>query len=508
MAGLDSEGDHKFVLKAKTGDGKEDAIAFSVRVVLTYHEKWAEKVVRVKEGQTLKGGKEGITYITFVDAEKTALIPVLYQLKYLFGERADQKIVASLAAKTLWDLLQTKPKTEEEPKIEITPYQREDGGLSILPYAESDVEATVNLLPLLLAENQADNKVQREKLTLYLREILQTEKRQHIAKALYGLAILKEPILGGLREYEKIDNLSLEEKLYVALAYAELGDIFYAKAYYEKNIFPFSDLYDKVASIRSDDNEERFALTLLAMLLTQSWQDNNAPKYFAYVESESSKLHFVGARQMLYITRELPKISKTVSKLIYEIGGKEKEIDLTEYPHSIELLSTMVKDLKIKKVSGKINAILRYSEEKKLTSSKDKYLKVDRKYFVNGKETKQFKVGDIVEVRLTWDIHKDAPSGAYEITDFLPAGLKAIEKNYELVRSLPGRWWWQEVDNQKVHISVYRYDSVQPGDREHRYYARVVSAGEFKAEGIIMQGRKNLDHIFVGESEKIVIESR
>lgn len=503
---LDSEGEHKFILRAKTRDGKEDAIAFTVRVVASYHEKWNEQVVAVKEGHSLKGGKQGLTYITFVDAEKTMLIPTLYHLKYLFGERADQKLVANLARKVLWDLMETKPE-EEEPKGKIDLYQRVDGGLSILPYGESDVEATVSLLPLLYSENPMENEIKKDQVAHYLRMIQQLGKTRHIAKALYGLAVLREPVLSELREYEKIENLSLEDKLYIALAYTELGDHFYAKTYYEKNILPSAETYQKVAKIRGEGKEESYALTSLAMLLTQSWQDKNAPKFFAHLESEYSKLHFVGARQMLYIMRELPKISKSESKLVYEIGGQEKEINLTKYPHSLELLSTMVKDLKIKKVNGKVNAVLRYGEKEKLKSSKDKYLKVERKYYVDGKETTKFKVGDIVEVRLTWDIHEDAPSGAYVITDFLPSGLSAIEKNYELVRELPVRWWWQEVENQKVQISVYRYDSYQSGDREHRYYARVVSAGEFKAEGIIMQGRKNLDHIFVGADEKVIIKS-
>ena len=101
----------------------------------------------------------------------------------------------------------------------------------------------------------------------------------------------------------------------------------------------------------------------------------------------------------------------------------------------------------------------------------------------------------------------DAPEGSYRITDYLPAGLKPIQKDFSFLHNnYYGSWWWQDIDQQKVSIYVgYWRKDLKPVDRTHTYYARVVSPGEYKAEAPVMQGIQVKDHIFVGQPEKVKI---
>ena len=492
-------------IEARAGNGLADALGYKLKVLATYHQRMVSRIMAAEQGMKLPAGEKGMTTVCFIDRRKSKYIPALYEMNYYFGERIDQRLTAKLAAQLLKDIQGKDADVNLLEDVKVSDYQTENGGIAILPYAEDDLEITVQMLPLLIdPADSSKDLTNRRRLEAYLTAKL---KERVSAKALYGLAVLHQPILEKLTDYDRIENLSLEERLYTGLAYAELGDIYRAKQIYEQYAAPQLEVYDTIASLRQGDKEKSYRLTGTAMLLAQKVGNENAVKMFRFETDNSSKYYFNGAQKLCFIKEELKQGKFADSRITYAYLGQEKEEKLEAYPVSFRLPSVKLNELEIKAVSGNVDVVLTYPQTEQLKSSPDKYLQLERKYFVDDKETTEFKEGDIVKVELTWDISLDAPEGSYRITDYLPAGLKPIQKDFSFLRNnYYGSWWWQDIDQQKVSIYVgYWRKDLKPVDRTHIYYARVVSPGEYKAEAPVMQGIRVKDHIFVGRPEKVKI---
>lgn len=492
-------------IEAKAGNGLADALGYKLKVLSTYHQKMVSRIMAAEKGMKLPAGEQGMTTVSFIDREKSKYIPALYEMNYYFGERIDQRLTAKLAAQILKDIQGQEADVNNLDDVKLSDYQKENGGIAVLPYGEDDLEITVQMLPLLIDRTDSTKDLaNRQRLEAYLSAKL---KEKANAKALYGLAVLRRPILDKLTEYDRIENLSLEERLYVGLAYAELGDTYRAQQIYDQYVAPQLEVYDTIASLRQGDKEKSYQLTGTAMLLAQKLGQENAVKMFQFELDNASKYYFNGAQKLCFIKAALAQTKLTDSQVSYVYLGQEKEEKLGAYPVSFRLPSVKLGELQIKAVSGNVDIVLTYPQTEQLKSSPDKYLQLERKYFVNDQETAEFKEGDIVKVQLTWEISPDAPAGSYRITDYLPAGLKPIEKDFSFLRSnYYDRWWWQDIDRQKVSIYVgYWREGLTQADRTHTYYARVVSPGEYKAEAPVMQSVQVKDHIFVGQPEKVKI---
>ncbi len=507
LPAFQQEGELALKVQARADNGLADALGYKLKVLSTHHEKVVSQVLAAEQGMKLQSNDQGMTLVCFIDREKSKYLPELYDMNYYYGERIDQRFVAKLAGELLKEIQGEQGYVQELEEIKISEYQKENGGIAVLPYAEDDVEITVQMLPLLIdLSDSSKDKINRQLIQAYLTGKLQEQGSREIAKLLYGLALLRQPILDKLAEYDRIENLSLEERLYIALAYAELGDGYRAGQIYEKSVVPLLEKYDTVVSLRQGDKAESYRLTGIAMLLAQKLGKEEALKMFRFQTDNSSEYHFSGAHKLNFIKKALKQTQLVDSQISYTYLGQEKKEKLEEYPISVKLPSLKLKDLHITEVVGNVDIVLTYPKTERLSSSSDKYLKVERKYFVNGVETKEFKEGDIIEVCLTWDISPEAPEGSYRITDYLPAGLKPIQKNFSFLRSnYYYDWYWQDVEGQKVSIYARYWKEMNEEDRTHVYYARVVSPGEFKAEAVVMQGMQLRDHIFVGEPEKIKI---
>ncbi|RRD95024.1 hypothetical protein EII17_05570 [Clostridiales bacterium COT073_COT-073] len=504
---LMAAGEKTIKIEAKAGNGLADALQYKVKVMETYQQKLVNEILTAREGMILSSSDRGLTTVIFSDREKSLYIPELYYMNYYFGHRIDQRMTAKLAGQLLKAIKGDETDINCLENVKISEYQKENGGLSIVPYGEADLDITVQMLPLLI--NQTDSSqdyANRRLLQAYLEAELDNQKQSAKAKIYYGLAVLRQPILDKLKAYAQIDNLSIEERLYVALAYAELGDTFRAAQIYEKYVLPKIEVYDSIASVKQGNQDKSYKLTGTAMLLAQKIDHPHALKMFTYQKDNASALYFTGAQKLNYIRTALNKVNLTMSEISYSYLGQNKTVKLDEYPVSIKLPSQKLPELKIEEVKGNVDIILSYPKAQKLATTADKYLSISRKYLVNGKETHDFKEGDIVEVRITWDIAEDAPKGSYRITDYLPAGLKAVQKDFSIGGYYNDYyWWWQDIEGQKVSTYVRRWKDSTEKERTYSYYARIVSLGEFKAEGILMQNMDVLDHVLVGADERIKI---
>jgi hypothetical protein len=94
----------------------------------------------------------------------------------------------------------------------------------------------------------------------------------------------------------------------------------------------------------------------------------------------------------------------------------------------------------------------------------------------------------------------------YEITDYVPSGLKPIENPYQAgIRFDRGLvWWFRNTDGQKVTFNVWRNTEKK---EPLVYYCRVVNPGTFKADSAIVQGTLVKDSMIQGKETTITISA-
>ena len=113
----------------------------------------------------LAGRKDGLTTLIFTDRGRGRFIPVLYGLMH-GGSRLDQKYTAYWANQLL-DEIAPDRKSGKTIEVDLSQYQKSDGGYGILPYSESDPELSALLTPLLKNESGAQ-RLKQYFYTLYL----------------------------------------------------------------------------------------------------------------------------------------------------------------------------------------------------------------------------------------------------------------------------------------------------------------------------------------------------
>ncbi len=486
-------------IKAVSESGLSDGIRRTIYVAETYHE--IEKAVTdtLTVNMKLTGGEKGLTTLIFADAGRGKLIPALYNLAYSGGSRLDQKYTALKANLLLNELVPDR--NADETEVDLSQYRKEDGGYGILPYSESDVELTALLSGFLKDEADAAG------LKRYFYSLVLAEPGRINAPALYGLAVLGEPVLLDLKEAAGVSNLSLKDKIYLALAFEEIGEAATAQNIYNSAVVPVMEIKKPYTRVKtSGDPDTILKETALAAVLASRLDTPHKDGLYEYIVSNYSRKILVNAEKLLVIIEEFNKLSPEDVTFTYEYDGNTYSEKITDgWPVTVTVPSQKLGDLRITDVSGNASVTSVFSAPPENRAEPDMNLKVKRTYYSlkTGEETTEFKQNEIVKVVIEWDITPVAIDSYYEITDYAPSGLKPIENPYRAgIYPDEYMWWFRTIDGQKVTFNVFR------DAREKRplvYYARVVSPGTFTADSTIIQGTLIKDSIRYGESTEIEI---
>lgn len=489
-------------IKAISESGLSDGIRRTIQVLNTYHEIETAIYDTLKVNMDLTGGQAGLTTLIFTDTGRGKLLPALYNLAYSSGSRLDQKYVSYHANELLDKISPDRVKPFETIDIELNQYQREDGGYGILPYSESDVELSALLSTLL--KDQAGS----ERLKNYFYSLILTEPGRVNAQALYGLAVMGEPVLLDLKEAAGVNNLTLTDKVYLALAFDAIGETVMAQSIYDNEIVPV--LEDKKPYIRvnnSDDTDTILKETALTAILASRLDTPDKEGLYQYITNNYSRKVLINVEKLLVIIEEFDKLPATDVAFSYEYDANTYDEKIANGGSvTVTVPSTMLDQLKITKVSGDATVVSVFKAPPVSGVEADNNLMIKRKYYdyATGTEKTTFKQNEIVKVVLEWDIAPTAMDTHYEITDYAPSGLKPIENPYQagINRDMGGIWWFRNTDGQKITFNVYR-------DAKNKdpmvYYARVVSPGSFTADSTIIQGTLVKDSIKYGEIDKIEI---
>jgi len=498
-----TEGTYTIVMTARSESGKADALSRTITVHNSYRTIETVKQYKATAGMKLVGGRSGITTLIFTDSGRGNMINALHSLAWEYGNRLDQKLVSNYARSLLKEIIKNDAYYIEPIEVAPADYKNDDGGYGILPYAGSDMNFTALITPLLKEVTDT------EPLKMYFYNAVMTEKAIQAA-ALFGLAELGEPVLLDLNRAAQVENLSLDDYIYLGMAYEAIGDLSKANEIFTGRVAPELELKDPYirVKVKGNDTDTSYRQTALAAAFAARIGNPDASKLFAYVQNNYSRTQYVGVEKVLYLAEIIKALSDTKASFSYTMGGKTYNVELSDGNCEIvRIPSVNIDTMKITKVTGDVSVLSLFTGSFTENVQNDSGITIKRKYYdaVTGEEKTTFSADDVVKVEITYTIDRTAIDNTYEITDYAPAGLKPLDNPWSYgVRDTLG-CWYRQFDGQKVTFVVSKYDEKDP-PKPLVYYARVSSPGEYKAEGTIAQGSMVKSSIVTIKDTKIVIE--
>ncbi len=442
-------GEHELRLDAKSGN-YEDALIEKYEVVGSRLKQTNVEILpTVTEETDFPMPSEGYAKVYFLNAGLAGHYGQLLSLYYTNGERLDQKLSEQIGKDLINEYfdLGFVDRTVFDP----ADYQNFDGGLKLLQYADPDLKLTA----LATAVDPKDNRFSKASLKSYFYQKYMDKDAnlEEVVLSLLGLASIDEPVLQSLQIIKDEPKLSLEDKIYIGLAFAELGS---------KN--DASQIYNEVKGSFMNDNPDQTALgTVLAAAVGEK---DDAFKYWEYVGRKQLKDDIPNIYLMGYLKYSLKTADPDSVKFTARIGDTEKEVELDKC-ETFNTLASSFKGLSVANVDGDLAAVVVYDEAIEPSEFKrSDIINISRSYKVNGVETTDFTEGDLVEVNLA--INYSGEGDAYfQITDVLPSGLKILSSS-----GAPFGTNGQEV--------FYGWSTKTP--RNISYYATVVNSGKFYAD--------------------------
>ncbi|HYF93251.1 MAG TPA: Ig-like domain-containing protein [Symbiobacteriaceae bacterium] len=486
LPALSEPGTYALTVRAEGPAGLTDAVEKPITVVDSYLTQKRVGFKLVEEGSGIAGPETGLVTVLLSDYERGRYFRLLQQARWQGGSRLEQKL-ARLSAQ---GLMKTHFAQEgDEPAFDTYAYQTENGGIAYLPYADADLHLTA------LAADLAPERFDAFALEQFFLKVLDDdgESRERKLMALYGMATLDRPVLLPAQQWAGGANLSLIDQLYLALTMAELGDLEGARPLYRAVLSVHGEQLGADARIKTGrDQDEILMHTALAGMLAAKLGEPAAPAFAGYLLANRGSDVLLAMEQAIIANDGLPRLTEKPVALTFMVDGKATRLELKPgQTKSLLLTAKQAATLQFSGIQGKVGAAVIYEAPIGRGDLKQREgFSVARSYSVVGgaNVTDSFKAGDLVKVTLNVKIPETAPGGAYELTDYLPSGLRIVARPWQhgiKWGSMNDPAWPLDVSGQKATFWVGR-DSYPIS-----YYARVVTAGEYTAEEPVLQHSKS-----------------
>ncbi len=495
-------GSHTVTIKAACGQDLRDILTREIKVYDTYLTKGMTEYCTLKKGMTIKGGKDGLTRLIFTDGSKGMYIQPLYGLYHTYGKRIDQRLAAHYSYNLLKEHFDMDIQKPDE--FEADSYQTPDGGISLLPYSDSQADLSVRVAALGVQGFDA-SALENYFVTVLLENGLTEDD---ISSALWGLAALDRPVLNQIKQMLSAGDLGVKAKLQLGLALWELGSKNAAREVLVDVLEDNSRIKSPYIMVDSGtDRDDLMELTSLAAVLAARVDAPQAGGMYNYITDNSTKDILVLLEKAMYLSEVLSGAESKPSEFTYTLDG-QKMVQKLQPGHSFELLMTpgRLAGLEILQVDGEIGLSSIYNDSfspEDTQASSD--LEITRQYYVNGKPVKEFGQGDMVEIVINYSFSDKSLEGRYQVTDFLPSGLKIIAAPYTRGLRLSNIRYPYEIAGQRISFYLYNNNHKWNTKDPVVYYARVVSKGSFRAQGALIQNMKADTEIKMTGEEKVTI---
>jgi len=494
-------GHYKLSITGKTKEDLQDTLVLPVNVVNTIMTRKRTDFYFLEDKTRIIGADNAPTMLTFVDYERSQYLNLLWSLAWVGGSRIEQKLAPMVSREMLKKYFPDLQDFWDEEQAVLSSYQTHNGGIAILPYADDDLELSVKIAGLY--QKAFDTALLAE----YFYRIADDpeETRERGITALYGLAALGEPVLQEVIVVLGQEGLNVNERLYLILALIELGDEQRAAVYLQELLKAHGETAGKYMRINTgSDQDDILDATALAALAAATVNYEESYKLQQYVLENYTKDILVYLQQLMYLNKALPRMPKEEASFSYYLDGKEQKVSL-QAGKTFTLLLTPAKleTLRFGGISGRVGVTAAYEapfDPGEFTGSDE--VKITRSYSVaRGKSDGTIKANDLIQVKISYQFSDKAPAGVYEIVDFLPAGLKIVPRPYIRGISYDRMLGYPvEIRGQKAVFLVGKNNS------SFHYYARVVNAGDFSAEGAIISHAKSGKVYGITKTDRVSIK--
>jgi len=502
---MKTEGANALIIKASIAGVASDAVKHQYQVLKTYREIDEAVYYDVTTGTQFAVGSGGITNITFTDRSRGQFLYQLIGMRYAYGDRIERMLVRREANKLLTEYFPDLVLYRSPGRVDFKTYQRNDGGIAILPYAGSDLVTTVKTMPYIKDE------VDINALRSYLYDIYTGENQENKMCALYGLAMLREPVLLDLDNYSLLDDISVKDAVYIALGYYALGETETASELYSSRIAPRLERMAPYYRVNTGvDNDDILDATAAANLLAAKLEKPEREGLYQYCIRNYTTDILINIEKLSYIEHEITRRTSDSGKITYTLYGDRYTREMKNgSSYTLRIPAQRMGEFKLIEVSGDVGAVSTFKKPLTEIGEVDNEITVRRRYYKANdpsNSTNSFEQGDLVRVHIWIDYSAKAVNGSYCVTDYLPAGLKYVSNSAKIDGTADfgcGYFRYCTAEGQK--ITFYDYNGRFNRGYLYYYYARVISPGTFTAEGPIVQNLTAKDCITVGESSTVVI---
>jgi len=504
---MKNEGTNALIIKATVSNGMNDMVRHQYRVLKTYREIDASVYYDVTVGTVFEVGSGGLTSITFTDRGRGAFLRQLLGMRYVYGDRVEKLLVRREANRILAEYFPDLGIDYGRDRFDIRNYQRADGGIAILPHAASDLETTVKLMPYIIDE------INTHSLRNYLYNIYEGENSENKMCALYGLAMLREPVLLDLDMYSMLEDLSVKDAVYIALGYYALGETETASEIYDARValrLERITMYYRVnTGIDKDDIlEATSAACLLATKLGKPEKDG----LYQYCISNFTTDILINVEKLSHIENEIAQRTDSTGSITYMLFGERFTRELRNgNSYTLRIPVRNLGEFRLIEVTGEVGAVSVFKEPMIEPENTDEDVTVRRRYYLVNEyqnSSTTFEQGDLVRVQIWIDYSAKAINGSYCVTDYLPSGLEYVSGSAKISGAPSfgyGYYRYCTVEGQK--ITFYDYNGRFDRGYLYYYYARVICPGTFIAEGPVVQNLSASDYYSTGENDVIVIRA-
>ena len=501
-----SEGFGAIVVRASVA-GYSDAVRHPYQVISSHRQVDIASFYEVTPDTVFAVNPAGLTNITFTDHGRGQFLNSLFGLRHIWrsGARIEGLVARREATALIRSHFPDMPLFGEAGDFDVLEYQTYSGGIAILPYANADLLTTVMLIPFIMDD------VNTAQLSGFLRQAATGTSSENRILALYGLAMLGEPVLLDLQRYALLDGLGVRDTAYIALGLAAIGEVQTARELYANRIASHIQSVAPYYRVNVGANRRDIynATSVVAILAAQLGMPESIGLH-NYAMRNSDPTLLMNIERLKFISRELNNHTGAAASITYTLFGETVTRDLghggqftlripTGNMHEFNLVST----------SGQVGAVSITRVPLEDMEAVDNDITIRRQFFRAGSNTPAtvFEQDELVRVQISIDYSRRALSGSYVITDFLPAGLALVPNSARFGRHDNSNMWWAWATAEGQRVTFFDFNGRFDRVHTYYYYARVINPGVFVAEGAMVQSIGAREYLAVGESAVITINT-
>jgi hypothetical protein len=454
-------------------------------------------------------GSTGLTTYTFTDAGRGALMPLLLSAAERGGMRLDRLAAQATARRLLIQEFGWAPAALPTLDIDESQYQigtemesEEDNGagpgIGLLPWSGPDPWLTARIAIAAPTAVQADLR----SVLLAIRSRDATKRDLAIA-TLAGLASVGEPVLVDLESVSHAPDLTVTERLHLALGFAAAGDEASASEIERDLLSKAGQRLGPWVRLRvGDDLDATADATALLAIVAGSVGDPLGADMAGYVIANPGRGSVHELELVAYAGRALERVPAGGASFAYTVDGHRTAVELDPgESRRIVLTDGQRATLAVEAIGGTVGVAVEgrvVVAPATFTTSPD--LILTRKVPAAPLPTDR-----IVVVNLTATFAPGAPEGCYTVVELVPSGLAPMAgAPFDDETTVT---WPMSATGQEVRFCAN--NDPKGGHTAHlRYRARVVNAGAFSWEPAVMQLPAAPDLIAVAPGRTIRIGAR